>query len=197
MVYAIFSLHALKFHLWQHFSTLPNTPSSFLSELCTAIFPCVLGFFWGGGRGFRLFLIPLTVKRSILETLGPRRSLGIVLGNSVFISFEKVCLWGKTKTNITPNQQRITCFTRAAVWAFHLVTIPVGYKFFSSSNRMGLPPLVYTVTESPLWTYNFTTFSSSFPGINSEIWSVPRAGKAAVTSARSFLLQKAHQHDAH
>ena len=57
---------------------------------------------------------------------------------------------------------------------------------------MGLPPLTYTVTASPLWAYNFTMLSSSFPGTNSETWSVPRVGKTAVTSARSFLLQRAH-----
>lgn len=77
----------------------------------------------------------------------------------------------------------------------HPIDIPVGYRFFSSSNRMGLPPLTYTVTTSPLWVYSFTTLSSSFPGTSSEIWSVPRVGKVAVTSARSFLLQKAHLYE--
>ena len=57
---------------------------------------------------------------------------------------------------------------------------------------MGLPPLTYTVTASPLWAYSFTMLSSSFPGTNSETWSVPRVGKTAATSARSFLLQRAH-----
>ena len=57
---------------------------------------------------------------------------------------------------------------------------------------MGLPPLTYTVTASPLWAYSFTMLSSSFPGTNSETWSVPRVGKTAATSARSFLLQGAH-----
>lgn len=76
----------------------------------------------------------------------------------------------------------------------HPIDIPVGYRFFSSSNRMGLPPHTYTVTASPLWAYNFTTLSSSFPGTKAETWSVPRVGKAVVTSARSFLLQKANQY---
>lgn len=75
----------------------------------------------------------------------------------------------------------------------HPVAIPVGYRVFSTSNRMGLPPLTYTVTASPLWAYSFTMLSSSFPGTNTETWSVPRVGKAAITSARSFLLQKANR----
>lgn len=52
---------------------------------------------------------------------------------------------------------------------------------------MGLPPHVYTVTAPPRWAYSFTTFCSSFPRMSSEIWSVPRVGKAAVTLAQSFL----------
>lgn len=67
--------------------------------------------------------------------------------------------------------------------------LPVGYRVFSISNRTGVLPRAYSVTASPRCEYTLTTLSSSLCGTSSHTCSAPRLGKAAATSARSFLLR--------